>query len=380
MSTLRQRRKPILSVDTVRDFDAFVKVENDYKEQTTTGGTLSILTIVIVVILSFIHIITFQSNTLKYDYDVDWDHDSKLKINVDMTIAMNCHLIGSDVLDITNTNPMESGKLDEEETWFELTPQQQTVFNRLQTGYRLIREQYHALHDLLWLSGHTIEELPKREIQLEQQPDACRLHGTLEVNKLAGNFHIILGKSFSLFGAHAHISPMGAQNAALNFSHRIDHLSFGMPTPGLIQPLNGDLKLANSSSQIFQYFLEVVPTVVQTSYANVETYQYAVTEKTRVIDHATGSHGIPGIFIRYEISPLKIAVKEIRRSYFMLLIEIAGICGGVYATSGMIHSLFTMIYEAAFKKCSNKTIARSDSNTSPSAVAIGITPESSSVM
>ena len=32
-------------------------------------------------------------------------------------------------------------------------------------------------------------------------------------------------------------------------------------------------------SQIFQYFLEVVPTDVQTSYANVETYQYAVTEK-----------------------------------------------------------------------------------------------------
>ena len=124
-----------------------------------------------------------------------------------------------------------------------------------------------------------------------------------------------LSRSFSFFGAHAHISPMGAQNTgwwnwnlqfffifkllvfvALNFSHRIDHLSFGLPTPGLIQPLNGDLKIANTSrtlfsmiidfciihfqgSQIFQYFLEVVPTVVQTSYANVETYQYAVTEK-----------------------------------------------------------------------------------------------------
>jgi hypothetical protein len=36
---------------------------------------------------------------------------------------------------------------------------------------------------------------------------------------------------------------------ALNFSHRIDHLSFGLPTPGLIQPLNGDLKLANTSKQ-----------------------------------------------------------------------------------------------------------------------------------
>jgi hypothetical protein len=34
---------------------------------------------------------------------------------------------------------------------------------------------------------------------------------------------------------------------ALNFSHRIDHLSFGLPTPGLIQPLNGDLKISNTS-------------------------------------------------------------------------------------------------------------------------------------
>ena len=110
-------------------------------------------------------------------------------------------------------------------------------------------------------------------------------------------------------------------------------------------------------SQAFQYFLEAVPTVVQTSYSNVETYQYAVTEKviynsfssehrsflffvylaifkTRNIDHDRGSHGIPGIFIRYEISPLKITVQEIFRSYWLLLIEIGGIFGGVFATSG----------------------------------------------
>jgi hypothetical protein len=55
-----------------------------------------------------------------------------------------------------------SGKLDEEDTWFELSPRQQTAFDRLQSGYKLIRQQYHAIHDLLWLSGHTIEELPKR--------------------------------------------------------------------------------------------------------------------------------------------------------------------------------------------------------------------------
>lgn len=225
---------------------------------------------------------------------------------------------------------------------------------------------------------------------------------------------------------------------ATNFSHRIDHLSFGLPTPGLIQPLNGDLKLSNTSkrlpllseqphlsmssirkgSQTFQYFLEVVPTVVQTSYANVETYQYAVTEKvrtfdrsshpyrcslqTRSINHESGSHGLPGIFIRYEISPLKISVKEVNRSYWLLLIEIAGIFGGVYATSGtlcclrtssrsrvsfvgMIHSLITVVTDALFKQCAKIPSAVDDkrqsvSDDGTSTVAIGITPESSAVM
>ena len=55
-----------------------------------------------------------------------------------------------------------SGKLDEEDTWFELSPLQELAFRRLQAGYKLLRNQYHAIHDLLWLSGHMIEELPKR--------------------------------------------------------------------------------------------------------------------------------------------------------------------------------------------------------------------------
>jgi hypothetical protein len=36
---LRERRKPIISVEKVRSFDAFDKVEYDFKKPTTTGGT-----------------------------------------------------------------------------------------------------------------------------------------------------------------------------------------------------------------------------------------------------------------------------------------------------------------------------------------------------
>jgi hypothetical protein len=49
----------------------------------------------------------------------------------------------------------------------------------------------------------------------------------------------------------------------------------------------------------------------------------------------------------------------------------------------MIHSLISVIYEAAFKQCSNiqlSTDIKAKSEDNKSAVAIGITPESSSIM
>lgn len=52
-------------------------------------------------------------------------------------------------------------------------------------------------------------QMPLREIIPENKPkDACRFYGTLELNKVAGNFHIIFGKSLSFFGNHAHMSSM----------------------------------------------------------------------------------------------------------------------------------------------------------------------------
>lgn len=67
------------------------------------------------------------------------------------------------------------------------------------------------------------------------------------------------------------------------------------------------------------------------------------------------------------------------------MIEVAGIFAGVYATSGMIHSLVMVIYEAAFKQCSNlsslsESKRKSESDETTPIVAIGITPESSAVM
>jgi len=58
----------------------------------------------------------------------------------------------------------------------------------------------------------------------------------------------------------------------------------------------------------YQYFIQVVPTIVKTKFGTYKTFQYSVRELAREIDHDKGSHGISGIFFKYDMSGLKVSV------------------------------------------------------------------------
>lgn len=78
-----------------------------------------------------------------------------------------------------------------------------------------------------------------RETVPNQPSNACRLHGKLQLTKVAGNFHVTAGKVLPLpMRAHAHLSPM-IDDERFNYSHRIDKFSFGQSS-SLVQPLEGD--------------------------------------------------------------------------------------------------------------------------------------------
>jgi hypothetical protein len=67
---------------------------------------------------------------------------------------------------------------------------------------------------------------------------ACRIQGTAEVNKVAGNLHITaLGHGYA--GEHV-------QHEAINFTHSITTLSFGREYPGIINPLDDVTEVTNS--------------------------------------------------------------------------------------------------------------------------------------
>lgn len=93
--------------------------------------------------------------------------------------------------------------------------------------------------------------LPQRTKIPDKPYDACRVHGSLTLNKVSGNFHITSGKSLHFSSGHIHLSSIFETKQ--NFSHRINRFSFGDATAGIVHPLEGDEKILDESN--FIYFL-----------------------------------------------------------------------------------------------------------------------------
>jgi endoplasmic reticulum-Golgi intermediate compartment protein 2 len=58
------------------------------------------------------------------------------------------------VLDSTGQNVVSFGQLQEENTWFELSPSQKAHFEAAQRLNNRLREEYHSIQQLLWKSGY----------------------------------------------------------------------------------------------------------------------------------------------------------------------------------------------------------------------------------
>jgi len=344
MSGLRQRRKPVAQV--VTEFDAFPKIPETYVEQTTTGGSVSIVTFLLVLLLLYAELHYFLYPGFKFRFAPDSQLTGKLKLNVDLTVAMPCDLVGADILDKTGQNAFSFGRLREEPTWWKLDSNQRIHFDEVQRLNQYLREEYHQLQDVLWHSGYSklYSDMPERRLKPANAPDACRVHGSLTLNKVAGNFHVTAGKVLPIAGAHAHMTGF-MDRADYNFSHRIEKLSFGENHAGIIQPLEGDEKLTDINFVNMQYFIEIVPTEIMGFTGMKTTYQYSVKEHVRPIDHDKGSHGTPGIYFKYDLSALKVEVTKDRLGLFQFLVRLCASVGGLVATSKILCGLLKSLLE-----------------------------------
>ena len=347
---LRQRKG---ITKTFREFDAFPKVPDTYQETSTSGGTVSIFVFIFLSILVISEFSYYSATVKEYSFGVDTAADHKLNINIDITVAMECDDLGADVLDLSGSSIETQTQLKMEPTYFRLSKNQKNWLDALHAsrgsdeGYRTINN-VHAMNDVFGEILPTyMPEKDHTEFEGEEF-NSCRVHGSIEVNKVAGNFHFTAGKSIPHPRGHAHLSSLVSE-LNYNFSHRIDLLSFGVSYPGIINPLDGDLMTTPNAYHMFQYYIKIVPTNVETFSLQMKTNQYSVTQRSRQIQHGRGSHGVPGIFFKYDLHPICVNVREKHQEFSQFLVRLCGIIGGVFATSGMLHSFIGHLSEVILK-------------------------------
>uniref|UniRef100_A0AAQ6AGJ5 Endoplasmic reticulum-Golgi intermediate compartment protein n=1 Tax=Amphiprion ocellaris TaxID=80972 RepID=A0AAQ6AGJ5_AMPOC len=305
----RLSRKKALSL--VKELDAFPKVSESYVETSASGGTVSLIAFSAMALLAVLEFFVYRDTWMKYEYAVDKDFSSKLRINIDITVAMKCQHVGADILDLAETMITSSG-LQYEPVIFELTPQQRLWQRTLHLIQGRLREE-HALQEVLYktLLKGAPTALPPREDASTEPLTACRIHGHVYVNKVAGNLHITVGKPIHHPQGHAHIAAF----------------------------------VSHENNQMFQYFITVVPTKLNTYKISADTHQFSVTERERVINHAAGSHGVSGIFVKYDTSSLMVTVSEQHMPLWQFLVRLCGIIGGIFSTTGMLHGLVGFCFD-----------------------------------
>lgn len=332
--------------EEVRRLDVFPKVEPEIQQRTPSGALTTIVTVIAIVCLIVSEFYYYRTVDVFYEYKVDLDMKSGLNLTLDLTVAMPCAFIGADYIDV-------AGKSHDATLWFKPEPARfELAENQLEWLRRTEAQREvdgtHGLDSLQrFLHGAVREPMPAADPPQTSVPGGCRLHGTMPVNKVAANFHITAGKSVHHSRGHSHMAGM-VPVELMNFSHRIDRLSFSEEALGA-HTLDGDIKLAQSRHQLYQYFIKVVPTSTQRLDQSrpFRSNQYSVTEQVRVVEPTFGAMGMPGIFVKYDLESISVSIREGRRSMVQFLVRLCAIVGGMFATSGMLHQFLTALFGMA---------------------------------
>jgi hypothetical protein len=331
------RRKQALRV--VKELDAFPKVSEDYLKTTARGGVFSIISITAIAILLISEVMYYKDSEIIFQYSVDSAMIDLLKLRFDITVAMPCQHVGADVIDAAGNSRSLRQEIHKEPAVFELTGEQRAW---LEAKQEIIKkyEGNRSLKDLM-IEGREEGTFPRGNSAPPH--DSCRIHGFVEVNKVAGNFHITAGQAIPHPQGHAHMSAF-VPPSLLNFSHRIDNFGFGPATVGIVDPLEGTYVISDDRHHLYQYYIQVVPTVIRISHGVIHTNQYSVTERNRSISHSGGSHGLPGLFFKYEIYPMTVLIDEVYKPFLLFVVRLCSIVGGVFVTVGMMSQLLGYIY------------------------------------
>lgn len=370
----------------LKNLDAYPKVNEDFYSRTLSGGLITILSSIAILFLFLSEIRLYVYSSKETKLVVDTSRGDRLRINFDVTFPhIACSLLAVDTMDVSgeqhydirhdiskkrldpvgNTidsrkdgvggpkieRPLQKhgGRLDHNEKYCGSCFGAEESDDQCCNTCDEVRDAYRKKG---WgLTNPELIDQCKREgfVQRvkDEQGEGCNIHGFVDVNKVAGNFHFAPGKGLPQFNFLQDLFNIQAEN--YNISHKINKVSFGRDFPGVINPLDGVEWTHKGEPGIYQYFIKVVPTIyTDITGRKIHSNQFSVTEHFR---ESTGYPKPPqGVYFFYEFSPIKVMLTEENTSLLHFLTNLCAIIGGIFAVAGIIDSFVYHGHKAIKKK------------------------------
>ncbi|KAL1878784.1 hypothetical protein VTK73DRAFT_7541 [Phialemonium thermophilum] len=342
----------------VSAFDAFPKSKPQYVTRTSGGGKWTVAMALVSLVLVWSELTRWWRGVETHTFAVEKGVGHDMQINLDIVVRMQCGDLHVNVQDAAGDHTYAAAALTRDPTawsqWVDgegvhrlgrdsqgrvITGEGWTVAGGSGGGHDEGFGEEH-IHDIVAL-GRRKAKWGRTPRLWGRDADSCRIYGSLELNRVQGDFHITArghgyneGQGYNQGGQHL-------DHNAFNFSHVISELSFGPFLPSLTNPLDRTVNIATARFHKFQYFLSIVPTTYtlghpgESGAVSIFTNQYAVTEQSREVNERT----VPGIFFKYDIEPILLNVVESRDSFFVFLVKIINVVSGALVAG---HWCFTL--------------------------------------
>lgn len=302
-------------------FDAFQKSKDHVQVRTLGGATISVAAGLVMLLLFVSELVYWRTVRVEDHLVVDRSQaDRDFDIELDVTFhALKC----TDVRLVSE----DAKGMPYDETRTALTRLPLSLAPDM--GSRALTPA---------AAAHMAAGLPESAYH---QP-GCRILGRTHVKRVPGHLHVAAPRVLSNMDGRLVFTVPPEALATFNASHTIHRLTFGPTFPGQISPLNGVTSGTTSTvASAYQYHLRVVPTLYEPLYGRhvVDSQQYSVTDFVQ--EHLPGAGVMvhPGLWLRYDFSPIMVRRVEVRRTFLQFLTSLCAILGGVFAISGLVDQL-----------------------------------------
>ncbi|WZZ60978.1 hypothetical protein YC2023_061085 [Brassica napus] len=320
----------------LRSIDAFPRAEDHLLQKTQSGAVVSIVGLFIMATL-FLSELSYYLNTLTvHQMSVDLKRGETLPIHVNMTFpSLPCDVLSMDAIDMSGKHEVDldtniwklrlnsHGHIIGTEYISDLVEKEHDHSSHKHGNHSKPKLEYEHKNETEALNllgfDEAAETMIKKVKQALADGEGCRVYGVLDVQRVAGNFHV------SVHGLNIYVAQMifgGSKN--VNVSHMIHDLSFGPKYPGIHNPLDGTNRILHDTSGTFKYYIKIVPTEYRYLSKDIlTTNQYSLTEYYTPMNAFDRTW--PAVYFLYDLSPITVTIKEERRSFVHLITRLCAV-------------------------------------------------------